>query len=171
MYAGPTTTLGTSVTSIHSILHEHLTVKQICSHWITHNLSIAQKKARVDWSEEMLQKYKRGASKHVYDIVADYESGIYAYSPKVNSSRLYGCFKMRKIQQKLLVLGCTSKQMIAWFFGKTEHVVIVPLEQRRKVNSEWYTTICLPLIFQEIKKNRRRPITLQHDNTISHTLT
>ena len=37
------TTLGISGTSIHSILHEHLTVKKICSRWMPHNLSIAQK--------------------------------------------------------------------------------------------------------------------------------
>ena len=37
-------TLGSSGTSIHSILHEHLTVKKICSRWISHNLSIAPKK-------------------------------------------------------------------------------------------------------------------------------
>ena len=37
------TTLGISGTSIHSIMHEHLTVKKICSRWILHNLSIAQK--------------------------------------------------------------------------------------------------------------------------------
>ena len=36
-------TLGISGTSIHSILHEDLTVKKICSRWSTHNLSIAQK--------------------------------------------------------------------------------------------------------------------------------
>ena len=35
------TTLDISGTSIHSILHEHLTVKKICSRWIPHNLSIA----------------------------------------------------------------------------------------------------------------------------------
>ena len=40
------TTLGISKTSIHSILHEHLTVKKICSRWIPHNFSNAQKKAR-----------------------------------------------------------------------------------------------------------------------------
>ena len=32
------TTLGISGTIIHSILHEHLTVKKICSRWIPHNL-------------------------------------------------------------------------------------------------------------------------------------
>src|ERR1700704_6938374 len=39
--------LGISATSIHSILHEHLAVKKICSRWIPHNLTISQKKARV----------------------------------------------------------------------------------------------------------------------------
>ena len=49
-------TLGISGTSIRSILYEHLTFKKICLRWIPHNLSIAQKRARVDWSKEMLQK-------------------------------------------------------------------------------------------------------------------
>ena len=49
------TTLGITGTNIQSILHEYLTVKKICSRWIPHNLSIAQKKARVDWSKEMLK--------------------------------------------------------------------------------------------------------------------
>ena len=35
------TTLGISGTSIHSILHEHLTVKKICLRWIPDNLPIA----------------------------------------------------------------------------------------------------------------------------------
>ena len=35
-----------SPTNIDSILHEHLAVKKICPHWIPHNLTIAQKKAR-----------------------------------------------------------------------------------------------------------------------------
>ena len=42
------TTLGINGISINSILHEHLTVKKNCSRWISYNLSITQKKARVD---------------------------------------------------------------------------------------------------------------------------
>ena len=75
------TTLGISGTSKYSILHEHLTVKILCSRWIPYNLSMVQKKARVDWSKEMLKKYDRGASKHVYDIVTGDESWIYTYEP------------------------------------------------------------------------------------------
>ncbi|KMQ86491.1 mariner transposase [Lasius niger] len=62
--------------------------------------------------------------------------------------------------------------MVACFFGKTGHVSTVPLAQRRTVNSEWYTTICLPQVFGEIRKtNRRRRIILHHDNASSHTST
>ena len=38
-----------------------------------------------------------------------------------------------------------SKQMVTRFFGKTGHVASVPVEHRRTVNSEWYTTICSPI--------------------------
>ena len=141
------TTLGISGTSIHSILHEHLTVKKICSRWIPHNLSIAQKKARVDWSKEMLQKYDRGASKHVYDIVTGDESWIYAYEPESKQQSTVWVFQDEPNPTKVARARSTSKQMIACFFGKTGHVAIVPLEQRRTVNSEWYTTICLPVVF------------------------
>ena len=52
------TTLGISRASLHSILHEHLTVKKICSRWIPHNLSIVKKKARVVLVERNAQKMR-----------------------------------------------------------------------------------------------------------------
>ena len=46
----------------------------------------------------------------------------------------------------------------------------VPLVQRRTVNSEWYTTICYPEVFGEIRKTiKRRRIILHQDNASSHT--
>ena len=147
------TILGISGTSIHSILHQHLTAKQkICSLWITHNLSVAQKKARIDWSKEMLQKYDRDASKHVYDILTDDESWIHAYEPESKLPSIVWVFQDEP-NPKVDRARSIFKQMIACFFRKTGHVAIVPLEQRRTVNSKCYTTICLlPVVFQEIKK-------------------
>ena len=40
--------LGINMRGINQILHEELTVKKICSRWIPHNLTIAQKKNRVN---------------------------------------------------------------------------------------------------------------------------
>ena len=76
---------------------------------------------------------------------------------------------MRQIQQKLLARS-TSKQMIACFVGRTGHVAIVPLQQSRTVNSEWYTTSWLSVVFQDIRKTKsRRQITFHHENTSSPT--
>ena len=79
--------LGISSTSIHSILHGHLAVKKVCSRWIPHNLTVAQKKARVDWCKEILKKYNRGVSKDVYKIVTGDESWIYAYEPETKQNK------------------------------------------------------------------------------------
>ncbi|GBP52428.1 hypothetical protein EVAR_39887_1 [Eumeta japonica] len=56
------------------------------------------------------------------------------------------------------------------FFGVNRHVVTVPLESRKTVNSWWYTTICLSEIFEEIgKNNRQHRIILYHNNACCHT--
>ena len=63
-------------------------------------------------------------------------------------------------------------QIVACFFGKTDHVTTVSLEQRTSVNSEWYTTMCLPEVFGEIRKrNKRRRINVHHGNASSHIST
>ena len=82
--------LGNSSTSIHSILHEHLAVKKICSCWMPHNLTIPQNKARVDCCKKMLAKYDRGTSKDVYKTVTGGESCIHTYESETN--QMVACF-------------------------------------------------------------------------------
>ena len=47
---------------------------QPCTRCLPHNLTIAQRKVRVDRYKEVLEKYNRGASKVVYKIVTGEES-------------------------------------------------------------------------------------------------
>ena len=162
--------LGISMTSINKILHEHLAVKKICSRWIPHNLTNAQKKERVDWCKEMLKKYAQGASKAVYNIYTGDESWIYAYEPETKQQSTVWVFQDEPKPTKVVRGRSTSKQMVACFFGIKGHVATVALEQRRTVNSEWYTTICLPEVIREIRKNQKqRRIILHHDNASAHT--
>ena len=75
---------------------------------------------------------------------------------------------MNRNQQKLFVHAVLP--MIACFFGYTGHVTTVALEDRRTVNTDWYTTICLPEIINELHRtNRNRRIILHHDNASCHT--
>ncbi|CAH2087510.1 unnamed protein product [Euphydryas editha] len=60
--------------------------------------------------------------------------------------------------------------MVATFVGKTSHVATIALEDRRTVNREWYTTVCLPQVIAELRKsNSKRRIILHHDNASSHS--
>lgn len=162
--------LGICMTSIHRILHEHLSVKKICSRWIPHNLTQDQKDTRVEWCKKTLKKFNGGDSKSVYNIYTGDESWIYAYDPETKQQSTVWVFQNEPNPTKVARAKSTVKQMVACFFGINGHVATIPLENRKTVNSEWYTTICLPEVFEEIRKNnQRRRIILHHDNASCHT--
>jgi histone-lysine N-methyltransferase SETMAR len=162
--------LGIGVKSIHTILHEHLGVRKLCARWIPHKLTDAQKKNRVDWCRKMLDKFNRGASNLVYNIVTGDESWIYAYEPERKGQSTVWIFQREENPTKVTRSRSTAKQMVACFFTKTGHVATVALENQKTVNSAWYTTICLPEVFGELRRNNaKRRIILHHDNASSHT--
>lgn len=162
--------LGISRTAVSKILHEHLAVKKVCSRWIPHNLTIAQKQARVDWCKQMLKKFERGASRHVFNIVTGDESWIYSYEPETKQQSTVWVFQGEPNPTKVVRERSTSKQMVACFFGITGHIATIPVVERRTVNSTWYTTIALPEVIGRLRIiNRRRQIILHHDNASSHT--
>jgi len=60
--------------------------------------------------------------------------------------------------------------MIACFFGYIGHVASMALEDRKTINIDWYTTICLPEVINELRRtNRNRYIIFHHDNASCHT--
>lgn len=60
--------------------------------------------------------------------------------------------------------------MVASFVAKGGHVATIVLEDRKTVNADWYTTVCLPQVITEFRKNNsRRRMILHHDNASSHT--
>ena len=72
----------------------------------------------------------------------------------------FDCLHTRQDQNKL--------HLKRWFFLTKSHNRCT--RTTRTVNSEWYTIICLPVVFQEIRKTSRRTrSTLHHDNASSHT--
>jgi len=161
---------GISKTAIQSILQEHLAVKKICSRWIPHNLTEAQKDARVSWCKEMRKKFKLGTAKSVYNIVTGDETWIYSYDPETKQQSTVWVFPDEPNPTKVVRPQSTSKKMIACFFGLTGHIATIPLEDRKTVNAKWYTEICLPKVMKEIRKtNKNRRIMLHHDNASSHT--
>ena len=110
--------MGISSTNIHLILHEYLAIKKIRSRWISQK---AQKKIRVDWCKEMLEKYDGGASKNVNKIVTGDESWICAYEPDTK-------------QQSSVMLFSSPKGTVGVF---KNHVWQVSLSEWKNKHKLW----------------------------------
>jgi len=118
----------------------------------------------------MLKKFNRGVSSNVYSIVTDDETWIYSYEPETKQQSTVWVFQDEPNPTKVVRSRSNSKKMIAFFFRKSGPVATVALQDRKTVNAEWYTTICLPEVIDRIRKtNRKRRIILHHDNASSHT--
>ena len=94
--------LGIDMKAIHTILHDHLNVRKLCSRWIP-QFDRSSKTARVKWNKEMLEKFNRDQSNLVYNIVTGDETWIYSYEPESKQQSTVWYFKMNRNQQKLFV--------------------------------------------------------------------
>lgn len=164
------TSLGIGGSQVHKILHEELWVRKLISRWVPHNLSEEQKAARVTWCKANLERFNGGASNHVFDIVSGDETWIYSYEPDSKTQSTVWTFVNELKPTKVTRSRSVSKKMVASFVAKSGHVATICLEDRKTVNADWYTTICLPEVIAELRKNNlNRRILLHHDNASSHT--
>ena len=146
-------TLDIGKVAINTILHGHLGVSKLAARWIPHNLTELQMEARVEWCKFMLKKFNRGGSKRVYDILTCDETWIYQYDPE--TKRLFNMgISWRRSPVKVRRARSVGKKMVAAFFCKTGPVAIVPLEDRRTVNADWYINNYLPKAFEAWSSRR-----------------
>ena len=170
MYRGIEASLGIGMSQIETILHEELGVRKLVSRWIPHLLTEEPKAARVTWCRQTLARFNSGSSNAVYNIVSGDESWIYSYEPESKRQSTVWVFEGKPNPTKVVRSRSASKKMVTTFVAKTGHVASIPLEDRRTVNADWYTAVCLPEVFAELRNNNRnRRIILHHDNASSHT--
>jgi histone-lysine N-methyltransferase SETMAR len=165
--------LGIGSAAVNSILHEHLGVRKLASRWIPHLLSVQQKQDRVDWCKFMLKRFDQCRSKSVAEIITGDESWIYSYDPETKQQSTVWVFEDEPSPTKVVRSKSASKQMVAVFFHQEGLVAVVPLVERRTVNAQWYCETCLPVVFDELRRQRPktgvRGILLHHDNAPAHT--
>lgn len=163
-------TVGIGMTAIQTILHNELGVRKLISRWVPHNLSEDQKAARVDWCRSTLKRFNGGRSKAVYNIVSGDETWIYSYEPERKHQSAVWVFEDEVKPTKVVRSRSVSKKMVASFMSKKGHVATIPLQERRTVTAEWYTSVCLPEVITELRSgNSTRRVILHQDNASSHT--
>jgi len=83
------------------------------------------------------------------------KKGFFRWKPKNKTTiHVVGLRSRAKSKQKLFVEE-TFRRKWSCFFGKTGHVATSTLEQRRTVDSEWYTTMLACSLRRNSKKRTR----------------
>ena len=118
----------------------------------------------------MIHRFVSGRSNAVYDIITGDESWIYCYEPESKRQSAQWIFQNEEKPTKLRRSRSVCKKMVASFFRITGHIITVPIEDRRSVNAEWYSTICLPRVLDRMRELRPKSrLIVHHDNASSHS--
>ncbi|GBP08039.1 hypothetical protein EVAR_2858_1 [Eumeta japonica] len=125
----------------------------------------------VVWYNVMFTRFKGKTSNFVWDVVIGDKTWIYIYDPKTKQQSTLWIYRVEQNPTTRMAHEQRAfKQVIDSFFYKTGHVANVALDNYCTTNSDWYTTISLPEVINELRKNNRELRTISHnDNASSHS--
>lgn len=158
--------------TVHEIIHKHLRMRKVCSLFVPHLLTEAQRNARVSWCRQMLKTFESGTSTQVNSIVTGDETWLYYYDmPTKSQSKIWLC-ENEEPATKIKTARSVKKRMIVVFFGKRGIIKTVLLDTQKTVTASWYVNICLPQVIEALKnlrpKSRLDTWWFHHDNAPAH---
>lgn len=165
--------LGLNAPALNSILHDHLGLTKKMARWVPRDLTAAEKQRRVDFATEFLKFFDHGRSANFDKLVTGDETWIYFYDPLSRTqSREWsaiGAAPPTKTKRE----KSSGKVMIAVFITRSGVIANIEVEEGSTVTAEWYTTKCLPKVFDQLQqrcpKGGLRRWFLHHDNAPAHT--
>lgn len=153
------------------ILHEHLTMRKLCSKWVPRLLTVDQKQERVDDSEQCLAMFKRNKPEFLRRYVTMDETWIHHFTPesKRSSSEWTATGEPRPKRPK--AQQSAGKVMASVFWDVRGVIFIDYLEKGNTINSEYYIAL-LERLKAEIAKKRphmaKKKILFHQDNAPCH---
>ncbi|CAF4976569.1 unnamed protein product [Rotaria sp. Silwood1] len=128
--------LGISSPSIiHSIVHDYLKLRKVCTRWVPHHLTDDQKRWRIPFCRHSLNRFEEGQSCHVFNIITGDESWFYHYNPETKEQSKVWKSKTDPCPTKVHRKKSSGKRMVAVFFMKSGLIKTVPLEAGATLNA------------------------------------
>ena len=163
-------TVGFSETKTRNYIIKNLGLKKKMHKWVPYTLTEEQKKERVIFCENFLNRFNKG--NNIYNIITGDETWLRFWDPKKGNNG-----KVWHINENLKTESCKKsikdqKIMVSVFFSKSGINSITILNQKEKANATWYKDKCLNSTFCEWKKSHQKcgyeKIILHHDNAPIH---
>ena len=106
----------------------------------------------------MLKRFANGNSRAVSEILTGYETWIYHYDAETKWQSKKQSKKYALPPTKARRIRSFGKQLWAILFRASGFVKAVPLEDRKTVTADWYTTVCFSKVFSVIESNVKGPV-------------
>ena len=163
---------GLSTGTVHTILHEHLSMSKVCARWVPKMLTPDMKATRVNTSSVLLSQYNVNPENFLSRVVTGDETWVYYYDPpsKFESMEWKHAGSPRT---KKFKVSRTTKKLMATVFWDTDGVIHIDyLPRGTTMNGQYYADLLVRLR-ESIKEKRRgkirRGVLLQQDNAPVHS--
>ena len=166
--------LNLSATSIYRILTEHLGLRKVCSRFVRHKLTDAEKALRIQHLKDIIKEAKKNRN-FLYSIVTGDETWCFKYDPKTKRQSAECKAPDEPKPKKSRMEKSKIKTLLVTFYDSKGiiHKEFVP--PGKMVNTEYYLGVMKRLLarIRRVRPEYRESgrWRLLHDNAPSHRLT
>lgn len=157
--------------TICSILDYHLHVQKVCARWVPRNLSVFDKKNRLEISKSNLEQITQNEEMFYNCIVTGDETFIHHYDPESKWESKEWRHRGSPPPIKFRVQPSAGKIMATIFWDAQGILMIDYLPHKQHITGSYYADLMTKLR-EAVKEKRRgkltRGVLLLHDNASSH---
>ena len=146
--------VGISTGAAHTILVDEIGVSKICSRWIPHCLSSAQKDNRVKCAKSLLAEYEHADPRRISEIITGDESWIRYDEPLSKEKNTVWVLKGDKPPLNPRPNFRDQKVLYSIFFDAHGPVAQIIVPKGRTINGDFYANNCLSEIEKHYWKQR-----------------
>ena len=134
-----------SVGTVHSIIHENLNMRRLCTRWIPKMLSECQKAQKVESCRRFVQQFEREGEDFLSRIVTAGETWISLYDPESKEQSTMWKSPGSPSPKKFKVSRSTKKPIFIMFFNIHDIILSHAVPQGQTVTANYYSKVSLKL--------------------------
>ena len=158
---------------VFTILDEHLSMRKLCSKWVSRLLTVNQKQQRVDDSERCLLPFQRNKKEFSRKYVTITETWIHHFPPESNRQSAEWIAASESHPKRPKVQTLVGKFLASVFWDAQGILFIDYLEKGRTINSEYHIALLVRLKEKITKKRpqkKKKEVLFHQDNAELHEL-
>jgi len=134
-------TIGISKEHVAYILHEELDTKKLCARWVPRLLTADQKRTRMKFSEQCLERFNKNKTDFVRRFITMVETWIHHYTSEAKQQSKQWTEAGCSAPKKTRLVPSAGKVMASVFWNVEGILFIDYLEKGKTIIGEYYSNL------------------------------